>query len=69
MILGSLRNYNGNAVTRAAKKVIGLDGKTITVHHAFLYSSLPSLPDYMNVKCPIFTFSGDMNTRQQVTCL
>ena len=39
------------------KKAIGLISKTTTlhVHHAFLYISLPSLPDY-NVKVPEFTF-------------
>ena len=39
------------------KKAIGLISKTTTlhVHHAFLYISLSSLPDY-NVKVPEFTF-------------
>ena len=39
------------------KKAIGLISKPTTfhVHHAFLYISLPSLPDY-NVKVPEFTF-------------
>ena len=51
-----LSNYdadgNGNG-----KKAISLISKTTTLHmhHAFLYISLPSLPDY-NVKVPEFTF-------------
>ena len=33
------------------------------MHHAFLYISLPSLHDY-DVKMPIFTFLGEVNTGQ-----
>ena len=42
---------------RERQKSIGLISRTTTlhVHHAFLYTSLPSLPDY-NVKVPEFTF-------------
>ena len=53
--IGTLRcdDSNGN---ETVKKTIGLMSKTKTlhVHHAFLYISLPSLHDY-NVKMPYFT--------------
>ena len=56
--IGTLRcdDSNGN---ETVKKTIGLMSKTKTlhVHHAFLYISLPSLHDY-NVKMPNCTFYG-----------
>ena len=54
--LGSLSNDDADG-SENGKKAIGLISKTTTlqVHHAFLYSSLPSLHDY-NVKMPKFTF-------------
>ena len=41
------------------KKAVALDwqNKTLHVHHAFLYISLPSLHDY-DVTLPSFTFIG-----------
>ena len=56
IVLGSLSNDDANG-NENGKKAIGLISKTTTlqVHHAFLYISLPSLPDY-NVKVPEFTF-------------
>ena len=52
-------NDNGD-VSEDSKNAIGLISKTKTlhVHHAFLYISLPSLRDYDRVKMPIFTSSG-----------
>ena len=54
--LGSLSNDDADG-NENGKKAIGLISKKTTfhVHHAFLYISLPSLPDY-NVKVPEFTF-------------
>ena len=56
--IGTLRcdESNGN---ETVKKTIGLMSKTKTlhVHHAFLYISLPSLHDY-NVKMPNCSFYG-----------
>ena len=56
LIIGSLSNDDADG-NENGKKGIGLISKTTTlhVHHAFLYISLPSLPDY-NVKVPEFTF-------------
>ena len=47
LIIGTLRNYDGND-KRNVKKAIGLMSKTTTlhVHHAFLYISLQSLYNY-----------------------
>ena len=52
-------NDNGD-VNENGKNAIGLISKTKTlhVHHAFLYISLPSLRDYDREKMPIFTSSG-----------
>ena len=52
-ILGSLSNDDAYG-DENGKKAKGLISKTTTLH-AFLYLSLPSLPDY-NVKVPEFTF-------------
>ena len=56
MIIGTLRNYDGNGKENI-KKMIGLMSKTTTlhVHHAFLYISLLSLHNY-DVKWPNFKF-------------
>ena len=53
-MLGSLSNDDMDGIE---KKAVGLISKTTTLHmhHAFLYISVPSLPDY-NVKVPEFTF-------------
>ena len=57
MLLGSLRSDDAD-VNDSGKKAIDLDlskTKTLHVHHAFLYISLPSLHDF-NVKLPNFWF-------------
>ena len=56
MILGSLSNDRADG-NENGKKAIGLISETTTLHvdHAFLYISLPSLPDY-NVKVPRLDF-------------
>ena len=54
--IGSLSNDDADG-NENGKKAIGLISKTTTlhVHHAFLYISLPLLPNN-NVKVPEFTF-------------
>ena len=62
--IGSLSKDDDD--TRTSKIAVGKICKTTTlhVHHAFSCISLPSLHD-CEVKRPIFTFSGDVDTRQQ----
>ena len=58
-------NIDGDEDDKNVKNVMGLIGKTTTlqVHHAFLYTSLPSLHHY-DGKMPHFTFYGG---RKQAT--
>ena len=55
VIIGSLRNYDGDDNENRKKQQVYISKTTILhVHHAFLYVSLPSLHDY-GVKMPNFT--------------
>ena len=56
--VGSLRSHDADG-NENVKKTIGFISKTKTlhVHHAFLYISLPFLNDY-DVKMPNFAFYG-----------
>ena len=65
--VGSFSNDDGDG-NQDVKKAIVLLCKTITlhVHHAFLYISLPSLPDY-DVKIPIASFMEDVNKRRRIS--
>ena len=62
MSVGSFSNDDGHG-NENVKKAICLLSKTTSlhVHHAFLYISLPLLPDY-DVKMPSFTFYGGHKT-------
>ena len=53
--IGTLRcdDSNGNETVKKNNR-FNEQNKTLHVHHAFLYISLPSLHDY-NVKMPYFT--------------
>ena len=55
-LLGIFSNDNSDG-NLDVKKAIGLLRKTTTLHHAFLYISLPSLHDY-HVKTPNCKFYG-----------
>ena len=56
---------NEGDVNENGKKAIGL---TLHVHHAFLYSSLPSLHDY-DVKMPNVTFCGRLEDKTKTNFL
>ena len=59
LILGGRLSNDDGGGEEKDKKAIALDwqNKTLHVHHAFLYISLPSLHDYA-VKLANFTFRG-----------
>ena len=59
LILGGRLGNDDGGGEEKDKKAIALDlqNKTLHVHHAFLYISLPSLHNY-DVKLPSFTFYG-----------
>ena len=48
LIVGTLRNYDGDGKGNVKKKAIGLMSKSkiLHVHHAFLYITLQSLNNY-----------------------
>ena len=58
LILGGRLSNDDSGGEEKDKKAIALDlqNKTLHVHHAFLYISLPSLHNY-DVKLPSFSFN------------